>query len=284
MDILLQSAKKVLTGFYIGGMKISLVSIFMGIAAFLVSLFAFKMIKNSFQTGNLSKVEMDPGVRNSLVAGIGFLGIIISLLIALVVMGGSLKGLALIAGALSLGAGLGLQNVVNNFVSGIILLFERPIKIGDWVIIAGQEGIVKRINIRSTVLETFSKSDVIIPNADILSSSLINMTHDSKFGRVDITIGVAYHSDIDLVKKVLLEIPLENKKVLQNPQPFVSFTDFGVSSLDFKLSCYTADITNRAGISTDLRERILMRFRELNIEIPFPQQDIHIVGPVETKK
>lgn len=284
VDILLQSAKKVLTGFYIGGMKISLVSIFMGIAAFLVSLFAFKMIKNSLQTGNLSKVEMDPGVRNSLVAGIGFLGTIISLLIALVVMGGSLKGLALIAGALSLGAGLGLQNVVNNFVSGIILLFERPIKIGDWVIIAGQEGIVKRINIRSTVLETFTKSDVIIPNADILSSSLINMTHDSKFGRVDITIGVAYHSDIDLVKKILLEIPLENKKVLQKPQPFVSFTDFGASSLDFKLSCYTADITNRAGISTDLRERILARFREENIEIPFPQQDIHVIGPVEMKK
>ena len=284
VDILLQSAKKVLTGFYIGGMKISLVSIFMGIGAFLVSILAFKMIKNSLQSGNLSKIEMDPGIRNSLVAGIGFLGTIISLLIALVVMGGSLKGLTLIAGALSLGAGLGLQNVVSNFVSGIILLFERPIKIGDWVIIAGQEGTVKRINIRSTVLETFSKSDVIIPNADILSGTLINMTHDSKFGRVDITIGVAYHSDIELVKKLLLEIPLENKKVLQKPQPFVNFTDFGASSLDFKLSCYTADITSRASISTDLRERILARFREHNIEIPFPQQDIHIIGPVETKK
>ncbi len=284
VDILMQSAKKFLTGFYIGGMKISLVSIFMGIVSFLVSIIFFRMVKNSLQSGNLSKIEMDPGVRNSLVAGIGFLGIIISLLIALVVMGGSLKGLALIAGALSLGAGLGLQNVVNNFVSGIILLFERPIKIGDWVIINGQEGTVKRINIRSTVLETFTKSDVIIPNADILSGTLINMTHDNKFGRVDITIGVAYHTDVDLVKKILLEIPLENKKVLQKPQPFVTFTDFGASSLDFKLSCYTADITNRAGISTDLRERILTRFRELNIEIPFPQQDIHVIGPVEMKK
>jgi len=225
---------------------------------------------------------MDPGVRNSLVAGIGFLGIVISLLIALVVMGGSLKGLALIAGALSLGAGLGLQNVVNNFVSGIILLFERPIKIGDWVIINGQEGIVKRINIRSTTLETWAKADVIIPNADILSSSLTNMTHDSRFGRVDIAVGVGYGADIDLVKKTLLEIPMENKKVLQKPQPFVLFTNFGESSLDFQLSCYTADITSRGGIATDLRERILNRFRELNIEIPFPQRDIHIIGPVET--
>ena len=284
IDILLQSAKKILTGFYIGDMKISLVSIFTGIGAFLASLFAFKMIKNSLQSGKLSQIEMDPGIRNSFIAGIGFLGSIISVLVALVVMGGSLKGLTLIAGALSLGAGLGLQNVVSNFVSGIILLFERPIKIGDWVIIAGQEGTVKRINIRSTVLETFTKSDVIIPNADILSGTLINMTHDSKFGRVDIMIGVAYHSDVNLVKKILLEIPQENKKVLQKPQPFVTFTDFGASSLDFKLSCYTSDITNRASISTDLRERILARFREYNIEIPFPQQDIHVIGPVEMKK
>ena len=284
VDILLQSAKKILTGFYVGDMKISLVSVFTGIGAFLASLFAFKMLKNSLQTGKLSQIEMDPSIRDSFVAGIGFLGSIISVLVALVVMGGSLKGLTLIAGALSLGAGLGLQNVVSNFVSGIILLFERPIKIGDWVIIAGQEGTVKRINIRSTVLETFSKSDVIIPNADILSGTLINMTHDNKFGRVDITIGVAYHSDVELVKKILLEIPQENKKVLQKPQPFVAFTDFGASSLDFKLSCYTSDITSRARISTDLRERILARFREHNIEIPFPQQDIHVIGPVEMKK
>ena len=284
VDILLQSAKKILTGFYIGDMKISLVSIFTGIGAFLFSLFAFKMLKNSLQKGKLSQIEMDPGIRNSFVAGIGFLGSIISVLVALVVMGGSLKGLTLIAGALSLGAGLGLQNVVSNFVSGIILLFERPIKIGDWVIIAGQEGTVKRINIRSTVLETFTKSDVIIPNADILSGTLINMTHDNKFGRVDVVVGVAYNSDVDLVKKILLEIPQENKKVLQKPQPFVNFTDFGASSLDFKLSCYTSDITNRASISTDLRERILDRFREHNIEIPFPQQDIHVIGPVEMKK
>lgn len=277
VDILLQSAKKILTGFYIGGMKISLVSIFMGIVSFLVSLFVFRLIKNSLQTGSLSQVEMDPGVRNSLVAGIGFLGVVISLLIALVVMGGSLKGLALIAGALSLGAGLGLQNVVNNFVSGIILLFERPIKIGDWVIINGQEGIVKRINIRSTTLETWAKADVIIPNADILSSSLMNMTHDSRFGRVDIAIGVGYGSDIDLVKKTLLDIPLENKKVLKTPQPFVLFTNFGESSLDFQLSCYTADITSRGGIATDLRERIIAKFRELNIEIPFPQRDVHLI-------
>lgn len=284
VDILTQSAKKFLTGFYIGGMKISLTSIFMGITAFFVTLFVFRILKNSLQDGALSKIEMDLGVRYSLIAGIGFLGVICSILIALSVMGGSLKGLAIVAGALSLGAGLGLQNVVNNFVSGIILLFERPIKIGDWVIINGQEGIVKRINIRSTTLQTWQKSDIIIPNADILSSSLTNMTHDSRMGRVDIAVGVGYGSDIDLVKETLLAIPLENKKILKTPQPFVLFTNLGESSLDFQLSCYTSDITNRGGIATDLRERIIKRFRELNIEIPFPQRDIHIINEIKSKK
>lgn len=277
VDILMQNAKKFLTGFNIGGIRISIVSIFMGVIAFIVSMFVFKMVKNSLQSGALSKVDMDPGVRNSLTAGIGFLGTILSCIFALAVMGGSFGSIAIIAGALSFGAGLGLQNVVNNFVSGIILLFERPIKIGDWVIINGQEGIVKRINIRSTSLETWTKSDVIIPNADILSSSLINMTHDNRMGRVDITVGVGYDSDIETVKKILLEIPLENKKVLKNPQPFVLFTNMGDSSLDFQLSCYTSDILSRAGIATDLRERIINRFREQGIEIPFPQRDVHII-------
>ncbi|MGN1062714.1 MAG: mechanosensitive ion channel domain-containing protein, partial [Alphaproteobacteria bacterium] len=277
VDILIQNAKKFLTGFNIGGIRISLVSIFMGIISFVVSLFVFKMIKNSLQSGALSKIDMDPGVRNSLTAGIGFLGTVLSAIFALAVMGGSFGSIALIAGALSFGAGLGLQNVVNNFVSGIILLFERPIKIGDWVIINGQEGIVKRINIRSTSLETWTKSDVIIPNADILSSSLINMTYDNRMGRVDIVVGVGYGSDIELVKKTLVSIPLENKKVLKNPQPFVLFTNMGDSSLDFQLSCFTSDILSRAGIATDLRERIIKRFREEGIEIPFPQRDVHII-------
>ena len=276
VDILLTKAKKFLTGFDIGGMHISIVSILLGILFFFVSLFIVKMIKNSLLNGKLSKIEMDSGVRNSLAAGIGFIGIILSCLVGITVMGGSLKGLAIMAGALSLGAGLGLQNVVNNFVSGFILLFERPIKIGDWVVINEFEGTVKQINIRSTVIETFNRANVIIPNADILSNSLINNTYKNRQARIDIFVDVGYDSDITQVKRVLLDIAQNTDNVLSNPEPFVLFTDFANGRLNFRVSCFTLDVFNKASISNAIRESIILRFREEGINIPFPQQEVYL--------
>jgi small-conductance mechanosensitive channel len=190
-------------------------------------------------------------------------------------MGGNLSNIALIAGALSLGIGFGLQNIVNNFISGIILLFERPIKVGDWIIFNGQEGIVKQINIRSTELETWQKSNIIIPNADILSNSIINMTLENKLGRVDIKVGVAYGSDIDKVKRVLLEIADDNPKVLKKPEPSVVFTDFADSSQVLELRCHLSDIMSRLFVASDIRSEISRRFIEEKIEMPFPQVVVH---------
>ena len=180
------------------------------------------------------------------------------------------------AGALSIGAGLGLQNIVNNFVSGFILLFERPIKIGDWVIINDYEGTVKQINIRSTVIETFNKADVIIPNASILSNNLVNMTYKNKGARIDIDVGVGYESDIDLVKKVLLDIATHTKNILSSPEPVVAFVEMADSSLNFQLRCYTQDVFNKVNISNSIRENIIKRFREENINIPFPQRVVYL--------
>ena len=276
VDILLTKSKQILTGFDIGGMHISIVSILLGVIFFFVSLFVVKIIKNSLLCGKLSQIDMDPGVRNSLAAGIGFVGIVISCLIGISVMGGSLKGLAIVAGALSLGAGLGLQNVVNNFVSGFILLFERPIKIGDWVVINDFEGMVKQINIRSTVIETFNKANVIIPNADILSNSLVNNTYRSKQARIDIMVRVSFDSNISQVKEVLLDIGKKTDKVLSNPSPFVLFMDIGDNALTFRLSCYTSDVFNKSSISNSIRENIIIRFREEGISIPYPQQVVYL--------
>lgn len=276
VDIMLQNIKKFLTGFDIGGMRISIISIILGIISFFVTLFILKIIKNSLLTGNLSKIDMDAGIRNSLAAGLGFFGMIAGVFIAISVMGGSFKGLAIVAGALSFGAGLGLQNVVNNFVSGLILLFERPVKIGDWVIINGHEGIVKQISMRSTQLETFNKANVIIPNADLLSNSLINMTYKSKTARIDIPIGVGYDSNVSQVETILLEIAKGTKNVLSNPSPFVIFLALGESSLNFQLSCYTSDVNNKRFILTSILETVITRFREENIEIPFPQRVVHL--------
>ncbi len=284
VDILLQKLKVFLTGFNIGGMRVSIVSLLMGLGTFLFCWYLTYKVKNSLLSGALSNIQMDSSTRNSLAAGVGFLGIIASLLAGITVIGGSLQGLAIIAGALSFGAGLGLQNVVNNFVSGIILLFERPVRIGDAVIINGHEGVVKQINMRSTQLETYNKTNVIIPNADLLSNSLVNMTYKNRQARVDINVGVSYDSDVERVQEVLLDIAKSTKHVSTNPAPIVLFTDLADSSLNFQLRCYTSDISNKSSISNTVRAEIIKRFRAEKIDIPFPQRVVHLATPPEPQK
>lgn len=275
-DILMQSLKKLFFGFSIGGVNISLFSILLGIFVFFLSLAIVRLSRTRLFANVLSKMDIEDSTKHSLASGFGFFGFIASALLAILVMGGSLTNLALIAGALSLGIGLGLQNIVNNFVSGIILLFERPIRIGDWVIIDGQEGIVQQINIRATEIETFTKASVIIPNASILSTNLINMTHSDKMGRVDVKVGVGYGSDLEEVRHILLEIADNNKKLLKKPYaPYVVFQDFGDSYLSFELRGFISDINNRLMIASELRFEIYKRFSDAGIDIPVPQMVIH---------
>ncbi len=275
VDLLLVRVKTFLVGFNIGGVHISISSILLGIISFFILLSLFRMLKNSFINGNLSKIEMSDSVRNSVVSSISFLGFIISGILAIAVMGGSLGSITIIAGAMSFGVGLGLQNMVSNLAAGMTILWERPIKIGDWVNINGQEGIVKQINMRSTEIETWDKSAVIIPNSDILSKSLTNYTYTGRLGRIVIKVGVGYDSDIKTVREALLQIASSNPGVLADPAPSVIFTNLGDSSLDFQLNCFTGNVFNRSSISDNLREKIINRFRELNINIPYPQRTVY---------
>lgn len=268
VDIMLHDIKNFLLGFNIGDMHVSIVSILLGIASFIVSMYIFKSLKRSIQVGQLSKMDMEEDSRNSLAAGIGLIGFIISLMIAFAVMGGSLSSIALIAGALSFGVGLGMQNIVSNFVSGIIIIFERPIKIGDWVIINGQEGIVKTINMRATLLEAFNKSDVIIPNSTILSGTLINMTYSNRIGRVEIKVGVTFTNDVKKIQETLIKIASDTPGVLTNPAPTVAFTDIAGSQLIFQLNCFTANVYNRQSIANMIREKILQDFSKDGIVLP----------------
>ncbi len=274
-DILLQSAKKILLGFKVGEVEISPIAIIMGLVSFFIALAVVKAMRVRLVNNVLAKMDIDDGIRHSLASGFGFIGFIIAAMIAIIVMGGNLSNLALIASALSVGIGFGLQNVINNFVSGIIILFERPIKVGDWVIVSGEEGQVKQINIRSTEIETFKKSSIIIPNATLLSSSVTNLTHANNWSRQSINIGVAYGSDVKRVTEILLEIAAKHKYVLKNPAPYVIFKDFGASSLDFELRCYTNNIWQGWRIPSDIRYEINERFIEEGIEIPFQQVVVH---------
>ncbi len=274
-DILLQTIIKLLTGFTIGGVEISIVAIVVGIISFLLLVGVVRNLKRRLLENVLGKMDIDEGIKHSLAAGFGFLGFMVAALISFAIMGGNLTNFALIAGALSVGVGLGLQNVVNNFVSGIILLFERPIKVGDWVIINGEEGKIKQINIRSTEVETFKRASLIIPNADLLSTTVTNLTHGNNWARYGINVGVAYGSDTEKVRDVLLECAQNHKKVLKKPEPYVVFKDFGNSSLEFELRVYVSDIWAGWVVPSDLRFAINKRFVEEGIEIPFPQMVVH---------
>lgn len=274
-DILLHSVKKLLLGFKIGGVEISLILIMFGIAVFFISLALVRILRRRFLENILSHLDIDDGIKHSLASGFGFVGFAISIMLAMVVMGADLSNLALVAGALSVGIGLGLQNVVNNFVSGIILLFERPVKVGDWVIINGEEGTVKQINIRSTEIETFNRASVIVPNATVLSNSVTNLTHGNNWMRFSVKVGVAYGSDVEKVKQILLECAAKNKGVLKKPEPYVLFQDFGSSSLDFELRGYSSNIWSGWLIPSELRFEINRRFIEEGIEIPFNQLVVH---------
>ena len=274
-DVLMFAVKKLLFGFRIGDFEISLVSILLGILSFCVSIYVFKLITAKTRQNILAKISIDDGIKNSLLTAFSFLGTIVSALIAVVIMGVDLTNLALIAGALSIGIGFGLQNIINNLVSGLIILFERPFKVGDWVIIDGEEGKIKQINIRSTEVETFKRSSVIIPNANLLSSSVTNLTHGDNLARYSVKVGVAYGTDVEKVKQILLECAAKNKNVLKTPAPYVMFQDFGASSLDFELRFYVNDIWAGWMVPSDLRYVINQRFIEENIEIPFQQIVIH---------
>ncbi len=274
-DLLLQSLKKLLTGFKIGGVNISLLAIAFGIGAFFASLAFFKMLRNRFFNQVLMKMNIDDGVKHSLSSGLGFLSFILASIIGITIMGVDLTNLAIIASALSVGIGFGLQNIINNFVSGIIILFERPFKVGDWVVFNGEEGKIKQINIRSTEIETFKRVSMIVPNATLISNAVTNLTHGDTWSRQSLTVGVAYGSDVEKVKEILLDVAAKHKSVLKNPAPYVIFKDFGASSLDFDLRCYTSNVWNGWTIPSDLRFEIYKRFNEEGIEIPFQQVVVH---------
>ena len=169
----------------------------------------------------LPNTKIDSGAQNALVTGVGYVGIFFSALIAITSMGLDLSSLAIVAGALSVGIGFGLQAIVSNFLSGIILLVERPIKVGDWIQVGAYSGYVSKIAVRSTTIDTFDQANVIIPNADFISGTVTNMTHLSKRGRVKVPVGVAYDSDPVFVKEILMDIVSSNANILKSPGPSV---------------------------------------------------------------
>ena len=267
---------RAVTGVSIGSFRISLVQIGVAILTVFALIMFTRFVQRTTDRRVLAHLKMDGGVRNSLKTLIGYVGLMVAFMTGVGMLGFNLSNLAIIAGALSVGIGFGLQSIVNNFVSGLILLFERPIKVGDWVVTNSGEGIVRKISVRSTEVETFDRSSILIPNSELISSSVTNWTHKNKIGRVSIPVGVAYKEDPDRIMGILTEVSTRVEGVLKDPAPQIFFMSLGDSSIDFELRLFIPDVTQALVVRTRARIEIFKAFREKGVEIPFPQRDIHI--------
>ncbi|MBZ9788754.1 mechanosensitive ion channel family protein [Rhizobium sp. 3T7] len=267
-------AYRLLTEVRLGGISISLVGIMTGILLFAGGYLLTRWIQRWLDGNVMARSHVDLGVRNSVKTGIGYLGVGLATIVGVSAAGIDLSSFALVASALSVGIGFGLQNIVSNFVSGLILLVERPFKVGDHVVSGAAEGIVKRISVRATEIETFRKQSIIVPNSELINASVGNWTHRNKMGRSEIPVSVSYDSDPQKVMDILLELVNAVPVVLRNPEPHVEFLRFGPYSLDFELRFMLADMGDGLKVRNDLRIAILKRFREESIEIPLPQSDI----------
>ena len=271
-------------GVVLGDTRVSISDFITFIIIFSIGYTLTRLLQSALRLSVLPNTKIDTGAQNALVTGVGYIGIFFAALIAITSMGLDLSSLAIVAGALSVGIGFGLQAIVSNFLSGIILLVEWPIKVVDWIQVGAYSGYVSKIDVRATTIDTFDQANVIIPNADFISGTVTNMTHLSKRGRVKVPVGVAYDSDPVFVKKILMDIVSSNANILKSPGPSVFLLGFGPDSIDFEIRGILRDVNSITSTRSDMNFEILRRFAQEGIEIPFGQRDITIKNAAELGK
>lgn len=263
-------------GVTLGKTRITLHMLLIAIVALYAAIQVSWLFRAVLDTEFFPRSALDRGIRDSIKKLLHYSMVLIGLVLALSLLGVTPENFVVLAGAFGIGIGFGLQNIVNNFVSGLILLFERPIKVGDMIMVEGEWAVVRKIGLRSTTIETFDLSEIIVPNSDLISQKVTNWTLSSEQSRVVVPVGVAYGSDVPQVLEILRDCSRQHPRVLDSPEPSVIFTAFGASSLDFELRVWIADVNHRLAVKSDLLQSIDQRFRQAGVEIPFPQRDLHL--------
>jgi small-conductance mechanosensitive channel len=224
----------------------------------------------------LARRRVETGVRVSIARLVHYVFIFVGFVVALLALGFEFTKLTIMVSALGVGIGFGLHAVVNNFVSGLILLFERPVRVGDYIEIGVNWAEIKKIGLRATTVQTFDQADVIIPNADLITNQVTNWTLSNRRVRLIVPVGVAYGSNVALVMETLLACARKSSNVAKRPEPQVLFLNFGESSLGFELRVWVLDAEERMKVQSELHQEIDRSFRKAKIEIAFPQRDLHL--------
>ncbi len=262
--------------FTIAGTSISLITIIVMVIIVYISAKIAKVAQNYFNNNVFPRFKIEEGVRSSLSKLIGYTIIAIGVIVALQGVGIKLSALTVFAGVLGVGIGFGMQNITANFVSGVAILFERPIKEGDMVRLKNMIGRVQKIRLRATVIQTIYNEHLIVPNSEFVNSIVENMSYGDLRLRISVKVGVAYGSDPQVVKKALLEAAKDTENILDSPKPVVYLNEFGDSSLNFELLVWIGRPADKFQATSDLHFTILDKFRKYNIVIPFPQTDVWI--------
>lgn len=269
---------QLLRGVKVGGVTISLGNVGMAIVAFFVCMLLARLVRGVVRDRVMPTVDAPMPLRQSIDAGLNYAGVMIAILVGIGALGVDFTNLAIVLGALSVGIGLGLQNIANNVISGVILLVERPIKAGDWVTVSGHEGFVRRINIRATEIETFQRTHVIVPNSLFLQNPVVNRTYSDTSSRIEIKLTVPVGTDVDAMEAILREAALGHARVLRVPGPIVRFVKVGSDGLDFELFVFVARLEDRLIVTNDLNRAILSKVIEQKIITPGAVPEFKVAG------